>query len=56
MLMRGVDVGPDTFNIGVGGQIFLNCRHSAVLFGDYDYEVGPKAYSQYVRLGISTMW
>ncbi len=56
MNLRGVDLGPDTFNVGIGGQAYLNNKRSTLLFGDYDYDAGSRNFSSTVQLGITSMW
>lgn len=56
MRIRGVDVGRDAFNVGIGGQAYLNTKRSVILFGDYDYDVGPKSFSSSIQFGFISMW
>lgn len=56
MQLRSVDIGRDTMNFGVGGQVYLTKKRNIFLFGDYDYDFGEKAVANTGQLGFVYHW
>jgi uncharacterized protein with beta-barrel porin domain len=51
---RGVNLGRNTFNAGIGGDIPLT--KSSRLFADYDFNLGERSTSHTGQIGFVTNW
>ena len=55
---RGVNLGRNTFNAGIGGDLPLtrNIRRNARLFADYDFDLGERATAHTGQIGFVGKW
>ena len=52
MGLRGVNLGRNQFNVGLGGEWKLTNRTR--LFGDYDFDLGDRSTAR--QFGVVTNW
>lgn len=56
MSLRGIDLGRDTLQIGIGCQATVTKKRNLFVFFDYDYEVGNKATAHTGQIGFVNTW
>jgi outer membrane autotransporter protein len=53
MTLRGIDLGRSQFNVGIGGEWFVDEIKSLKFFGNYDIDFGKRHAMQTAQIGIN---
>lgn len=56
MRLRGVDVGRDWLNVGIGAQTYLTACQRFYIFASYDYDVNYKSNMHTGDFGFALQW
>jgi uncharacterized protein with beta-barrel porin domain len=56
MNLSGVNLGRNQFNLGIGGEWFLDELKCLKFFGDYDLDFGKRHAAQTGQLGLVVSW
>lgn len=55
-MLTGVNLGRNTFNVGIGGDYRIGMNRRTRIFADYDFDLGEKATAHTGQVGFVTNW
>ncbi|MDR2437961.1 MAG: autotransporter outer membrane beta-barrel domain-containing protein, partial [Planctomycetaceae bacterium] len=56
MTLHGIDLGKSQFNLGIGGEWFVDEIKSLKFFGNYDIDFGKRHAMQTAQIGVNVIW